>query len=64
MVHRRWKALGRTFPPSKSGGFYGPGGQDAFARRLEPYSHADPRSKPLRPTTITIEAKDFMDLRP
>lgn len=60
------KALGRTFSSFEARWFRTVQvGQDAFARRLEPYPHADPEIKALlRPTTITIEAKDFMDLPP
>lgn len=60
------KALGRTFSSFEERWFRTVQvGQDAFARRLEPYPHADPEIKALlRPTTITIEAKDFMDLPP
>ena len=59
-------ALGRTFTAFQERWFYyEQRGSDAFARELKAFPHADPEIKALlRPTTITIEAKDFMDLPP
>lgn len=60
------KALGRTFSAFEARWFRSVQvGSDRFARKIEPLAHADAEIKSLiRPFTLTIEAKDYMDLPP
>lgn len=59
-------ALGRSFKAFHERWFkWEQVGNEAFQRVLVPLPHADPQIKAaLRPFTLTVEAKDYMDLPP